>query len=472
MVLGDYVSVLRRRWLSAAVLTVAIFGLAAASTLTATKIYTATAQNFVALKGDSGADANPLNGAQFAAQRVKSYTEIVTSPDVLEPVVDALDLPYSVQQLAGKVSATNPQLTVLIMVSVVDTNPAMAAEIANAVSIELGRTIESLETPTQTSISPVKVTLTDPATPPGSPTAPNTRTNLVLGLLLGLAAGIGWAFLRNALDNTVKSASELDQIAGAPSLGTVLFDPNAKTQVLSALDPKSVSSEGYRTIRANMQYINVDSPIRTLVVTSAAPGDGKTTVACNLAIALAQTGKRVCLVEADLRRPRVAEYLQVPAGVGLTEVLSGQVQLNDALQSWGGGMFSVLPPGAIPPNPSEILGSQQMERVLGSLRESFDMVILDTPPLLAVSDAAVLASQVDGAVIVVRYGKSSRDAVRNAFGSLEQINAKILGTVLNAVPAKRSGSYGYGYGYGYSETPTGKKVKKNTTPDPAGTPGA
>ena len=460
MSLGDYISAVRRRWLSVLAITLVVFGFAAISTYSSPKVYTATAQNFVALASDAAGDSSPLTGAQFAAQRVKSYTEIVTSPDVLVPVVSELNLPYTAQELAGKVSATNPPLTVLLMVSAIDGSPAQAAAIANAVSVELGRTIEELETPNAQTVAPVKVTLTDPAEPPSAPSSPKTRINLILGLVLGLAAGIGSALLRNALDTTVKSPKELDQLATAPSLGAVLFDTNAKTQVLSALDATAVQSEGYRTIRANLQYVNVDDPIHAFVVTSAAPRDGKTTVACNLAIAVAQAGRKVCLVEADLRRPRVSEYLQLNAQTGLTEVLSGQIKLEDALQDWGRGMLKVLPPGAIPPNPSELLGSHQMAQVISNLKREFDVVILDTPPLLAVSDAAVLASQADGAVVVVRHGKSSKDAVRNAVASLEQINANILGTVLNAVPVKRGGSYGYAYGYGYGDGKPSGDYKK------------
>ena len=173
--------------------------------------------------------------------------------------------------------------------------------------------------------------------PPTAASSPNTQLNNAVGLLLGLAVGLAWAFVRESLDNTVKSPSELDRLANAPALGAVLFDANAKNQVLSALDTKAVQSEGYRTIRTNMQFVNVDDPVKAFVVTSAAPGDGKTTVACNLAIAIAQTGKKVCLVESDLRRPA---RNGVPAGCcrgGLTEVLAGQLKLEDALQPWGRG---------------------------------------------------------------------------------------------------------------------------------------
>lgn len=474
MELRELVALLRKRWLSLVCFVVIGLFVAGAYTLTLPKQYTASAQLFVSTTQAEGTTA--VNNAQFAAQRVKSYAEIVTSPEVLQPVVSELNLPYSAQELAGVVSASNPALTVLLDVTATDPSPVRAAEIANASAVQLGRVIENLETPNAQAIAPIKVSLTDPAEPPGSPSSPRTRINLILGALVGLVVGLGWALVRNALDNTVTSPLELDQITSAPILGAVLFDANAKTQVLSALDSKSINSEGYRTIRTNLQYINVDDPIRAFVVTSAAPGDGKTTVACNLAIALAQSGKKVCLVEADLRRPRVNEYLQLNPSAGLTEVLAGQIPLNGALQTWGNGMLKILPPGVIPPNPSELLGSHQMAQVVANLKREFDVVILDTPPLLAVSDAAVLASRADGAVVVVRYGKSSCDAVRNAVASLEQINAKVLGTVLNAIPAKRGAAYGYAYGYGYGDDTNGKattpsKVAKTPTApnDPANT---
>lgn len=474
MDLKEYLTVVRRRWVSIVGFTVVGIALAAVFTATSPKVYTASAQSFVALSAGQGDNSDPLSGAQFAAQRVKSYTEVVHSPDVLLPVIDELELPYSLAQLSEMVQVTNPALTVLLDTNVTTTSSSDSAQIADAVAISLGRQIEKLESPDKAVTSPVKVTLTNPATPPTSPTAPRPRVNLALGFILGLAAGLAYAFVRNALDNTVKSPSELDVLAAAPSLGAILFDTNAKTQVLSAMDAKSPESEGYRTIRTNLQFINVDDPVRAVVVTSAMPGDGKTTVACNLAIAIAQTGKKVCLVESDLRRPRVTEYLQLSAGSGLTEVLSGQVTLAGALQTWGRGLLTVLPPGAIPPNPSELLGSHQMANVIASLKSDFDVVILDTPPLLAVSDAAVLASQADGAVVVARYGKSSRDAIRNAVVALEQVEAEVLGTVLNAVPVKRG--YGYGYDDAGSKSAASVKARPNAkvpaTPNESAKPGA
>ena len=468
MELREYLLVLRKHWIVILVTTLVGLGVAVAVTATTPRTHTATAQSFIAVNGtDQGASVE-LQRAQFAQERVKSYTMIVSSPEVLNPVIAVLDLPYSTEELAASVSATNPSSTVLIDVSVTNQDPNEAAKIANATALSLGRTIEKIETPDSVApqpvpsesttstgeqliapatqvTSPVKVSLVQPATPPTSPSAPKRMMNYALGLLLGLAAGLAWAFLRNALDTSVRTPVQLEELTQAPQLGAVLFNADAKKRPLTALDTTSVDSEGYRTVRTNLQFIGIDDSLGAFVITSAAPGDGKTTVACNLAIAIAQSGKRVCLVEADLRRPKVAQYLGLTASVGLTDVLAGQSTLEGALQTWNRGLLSVLAPGRIPANPSELLGPRQMSGLIGKLREQFDMVILDSSPLLAVSDASVLCGHTNGAVLVARSGRSSRDDVQHAVGALERANAKVLGTVLNAVPAKQSADYGYGY---------------------------
>jgi capsular exopolysaccharide synthesis family protein len=212
-------------------------------------------------------------------------------------------------------------------------------------------------------------------------------------------------------------------------------------------------------LRTNLRFADVDNPPRTIVVTSSMPGEGKSTSACNLALTLALTGSKVVLVEADLRKPRVCEYLGLDSGAGLTNVLAGQNTLDDVLVSWRRGTLTVLPSGPVPPNPSELLGSQHMGNLVKALSAGFDYVVIDTPPLLPVTDAAVLATLTDGALLIARHGKTSRDDVERAARSLEAVNARLLGTVLNAVPLRASG-YGYGYGYGYAEDkPAGGRSK-------------
>jgi capsular exopolysaccharide synthesis family protein len=212
-----------------------------------------------------------------------------------------------------------------------------------------------------------------------------------------------------------------------------------------------------------LRYVDVDNPPRSVVITSSLPGEGKTTTACNLAIALAQDGSKVLLVEADLRLPRVAEYLGVDGSLGLTDVLIGQTDPQAAIISWQRGLLDFLPSGAIPPNPSELLGSKHMVDLLEQFTRSYDIVVIDSPPLLPVTDAAILARVADGALLVTRYASATKENVTDASEHLHQAGARLLGTMLNFAPARKRAGYGYGYGYGYggatsSETDTGRRI--------------
>ncbi len=447
MELRDLITVLKRGviWILAFLLGGIL--LSVAMTASSTKIYTATAVNFVALS-ETYRNQGAFTGAQFASSRVKSYTELVTSPDVLLPVINELGLETTPSSLGGSVSASNPPGTVLLEVSASNPTPALAAQIANAVAVQLGVVAEQIETPQGRSNAPVKITLVQPAVTPSSPSAPNSRMNLGLGVVAGLGLGVGIVLLRHALDRTVKDPAQLRELTGAPSLGLVLYDTGFKPGNVVALNQKSVLAEGYRTIRTNLSFINVDNPPKAITVTSIAPGDGKTTTACNLAVALALAGQKVCLVEGDLRKPHAASYLGLTPPLGLTDIFTGNATVEQALVGWNRDLLKVLAAGPVPPNPSELLASQHMRDVLTELTAIFDIVIVDAPPLLLVSDPAIVASQTDGAIIVARHGRTTRDQVVLACEALGTVGARILGTVLNAVPPKDASSYGY-YGYGY-----------------------
>jgi capsular exopolysaccharide synthesis family protein len=204
-------------------------------------------------------------------------------------------------------------------------------------------------------------------------------------------------------------------------------------------------------VRTNLQFVDVDHPIKLIVVTSSIAAEGKSTTATNLAVVFAETGSRVLLIEADLRRPRVSDYLGLERAVGLTNVLAGQVSIDEVLQRWGTDGLTVLPCGSIPPNPSELLGSQNMVDLLTGLRQRFDTIIIDTPPLLPVTDAAVASVLADGVVVVVRYGRTNRAQLAAAVRSLESVDARVLGCVLNMQPAKQAEGRGRYDGYGYYE---------------------
>ncbi|MCU1693581.1 MAG: putative tyrosine-protein kinase [Frankiales bacterium] len=423
------------------------------------KVYSAQAELFVSLSesggGDSIAGLNTAN--QFATQRVQSYAKIINSPAVTRDVVASTNAPISYLQLAKRVTAAPPPGTVLIDVSVVDRDPARAQQYANAVALRFTKVVAELERVGVNDAAPVKVSVVRQAELPGAPIAPRPKVAVALGLLLGLAVGVAFSVLREVLDTTLKTPNDVTQFLGLPTLGAIAFDPDAPKRPLVVLDnPQSIRAESFRQLRTNLQFVNVDEGPKSLVVTSSVPGEGKTTTTCNLAIALAQTGLQVILVEGDLRRPRVADYMGLESAVGLTDVLIGRADLEDVLQPWGeSGTLKVLASGPIPPNPSELLGSKHMAEVMRSLEGQADLVVVDAPPLLPVTDAAVLATETSGVVLLVRCQRTRREQAARALEALEAVGATVYGAVLNMVPTRGPDAYtyGYGYGYGYGYTP-------------------
>jgi non-specific protein-tyrosine kinase len=208
-------------------------------------------------------------------------------------------------------------------------------------------------------------------------------------------------------------------------------------------------------LRTNLQFVDIDCPPRSIVVTSSIPDEGKTTTAINLSIVLAQSGVRVLLIEADLRRPKISQYLGVESAVGLTNVLVGRTELHDAVQTWGrSGELKVLPSGPPPPNPSELLGTQGMADLIRELERDYDLVLIDAPPLLPVTDAAVIAGSASGAVMVVRHGHCRRDQLSSAVRSLHAVDATLYGVVLTMTPTKGANSGYYYYGQAHSDSVT------------------
>jgi receptor protein-tyrosine kinase len=321
-----------------------------------------------------------------------------------------------------------------------------------------------LETPPGRNDAPIKATIVDSADVPIEPLEPRPLRNLSLATILGVLIGMGVALVRELLDTSVTSPQVAGAMSGAAVLGHIGFDSGAaKKPLVTALASHAPRVEAFRVLRTNLQFVDVDHDSKVFVVTSSVPEEGKTTTATNLAITLAQTGKRVLLIEADLRRPKIADILRLETSVGLTTVLVGRIALEDAIQEFAEvPNLSVLTSGAIPPNPAELLQSQTMAEVLTQLRRSFDVVIVDAPPLLPVTDAALLAAQSDGALLVIRHGKTTKDQVRNSMERLAAVDGRALGVVLNMVPQRRSSGYGEGYGYGYApeDGRHDKKVKE------------
>lgn len=214
-------------------------------------------------------------------------------------------------------------------------------------------------------------------------------------------------------------------------------------------DPKSPAAEAFRTLRTNLQFSGLDRPLRTLLITSAGPGEGKTTISANLAVAVAQSGSKVILMGADLRRPAVHSAMGASNAVGVTSVLTGHVSWEDALQPTEIEGLYLLPSGPIPPNPAELLASQRMSDLVDQLKAASDMLIIDAPPVIAVTDAGVLSRLVDGTLLVVSAGITPREIAKAAKEQLQQVGARILGIVVNRLD-EESGYYYYYYRHYYA----------------------
>ncbi|TFD17772.1 polysaccharide biosynthesis tyrosine autokinase [Cryobacterium sp. TMT2-23] len=452
MELKDYLRIFHKSWIL--ILACTLFGIAGAAgaAIATTPKYIANTQLYVSVQASAGALTGDLvQGTSFARQAVTSYVDVVNSAVVLDEVIKELSLDVTAAQLASTITSASPLNTVLIDVSVTNSDPELAAKIANSVGQNFSKVVvDRLEKPDGDAASPVKIETIQPAIVPTSPASPNVPLNIALGLLVGLAVGIGLAVLRSVLDTRIHGLHDIELVTDSPMLGGITNDPGASLRPLVVhTDPKNPRAEAFRSLRTNLQFVNIEGGPRSFVVTSSVPGEGKSTTTANLAIALAETGARVALIDGDLRLPRVAEYMGIEGGVGLTDVLIGRAELADVLQKWGKNKLFVLPSGRVPPNPSELLGSAAMARMLGVLTEEFDVVLIDAPPLLLVTDAAVLSKLCGGAIMVVASGRTKRNELTSAVKALERAGSRLVGMVITMLPTRGPDSYGYGqYSYG------------------------
>ena len=289
------------------------------------------------------------------------------------------------------------------------------------------------------------MTVISPATPPSFAFTPNTKLNAVTGLVVGLAIGVVLALARTILDTRVRTQKDIRRVSDVAVLSTVRYDrKSAHEAAVMRSQPFGDQAEAYRRLRTNLRYLNLRGPNRSIVVTSSLPTEGKTTTSINLAWAMAEGGARVLLVDADLRRPSIARHLGIEGTVGLTTVLIGEATVADVVQRWG-DMLDVLPSGQVPPNPSELLDSTTMVDLLAELASSYDVVILDSAPLLPVTDAAVLSRLTDGALVVVGSKRVHRHQLADGLATLSTAGGRVLGLVFNRVSGKDVGAtYVYG----------------------------
>jgi len=429
-----------------------LVSLVAAFSVTAltTPTYESTTRLFVSTSGNESA-ADLLTGNSFTQQRVKSYADIVTSPAVLDSVVAELNLQDIADKLPGNITATVPLNTIILEITVTDPSPYRAANIANAVANSLERVVTNLETVDPTLASPVKLSVVQPGQAAKAPAAPRPLLNLALGALIGLALGFGAALLRESLDLRIRSVEDVPDKDGVINvLGGIVFDPNVDSNPLIVhTSPKSTRAEAFRQLRTNIQFIEAAEVKKSIVVTSSIPSEGKSSTIANLAIAMADTGAKVLLIDCDFRKPKMHKYFTIEGAVGLTNLLVGQVEQADVVQRWGRKHLDLLPAGQIPPNPSELLGSEAMKKFLAKAEEDYDVILIDSAPLLPVTDAAILSKLTGGVAVVVAVGKTTKPQLSAALGHVENVGGRVLGFIMNKIPTKGVDAYRYRYSYKY-----------------------
>lgn len=457
--LKDYWLTLRRRWRLVVATLLLVVGAASLVTWQTTPQYESRAQLYIAITASDTGEL--VQGATFATQKMSTYAVLVDNRKLAQEVSSNLGGDIEPDTLMSQIRAQVIPETVSLNIIATDPDAFVARDIAQAYAEALSDQIEAYETPRGKTNPLVAATISDNAVVTDVPVSPNPVRNIGLGIVLGLLLGVGLAVVRDLLDTTVSSSEDVAQVASAPILGHINVDAAAvKLPPAEALSAATPWAESFRVLRTNMQYVEVDNDARVFVISSSLPGEGKSTTAMNLAVTLSQAGQKVALVECDLRRPTTAKRLGLDGSIGTTSVLIGKVTLDDALQLLPDTNLRVMTCGPLPPNPSELLQSHAMTQMISQLRDRFDVVIIDAPPLLPVTDAALLAAQADGMLAIVRHGKTTRDQLMHSLERLDAVDAKCVGVVINLVPVKKTRSgYGYGYGYGYTYEPLVEKAE-------------
>ncbi|MCL4499595.1 MAG: polysaccharide biosynthesis tyrosine autokinase [Chloroflexi bacterium] len=420
---------------------------AVAVTAKSPRVYEASATLLISdRRADTRNAVDSYNGVLVSERLAKVYSEVIAGKTITTQVSRRLNLPFA--KVSGQVTAATVQDTNLIKISATDNQPAQAYRIVKETVDVFANELSKTGKPSQgkgVSFGPLaSADVVDPASIPVDPIKPNLYQNMALALLLGCSGSVGSVMVLELFDRSIKDSDDLARAMSIPMVGMIPKSDRPGLEMVAR--PASAASEAYRSLRTSIQTINGTRPLRTVGVTSAGLGDGKTTVSANLAVALAQAGHQVILVSCDFRRPSLHKLFHLPNENGLSEVLTRKMTLEKSI-SHIDDRIGVIVSGTIPPNPAELLGSQRMKAVVDDLKTIAEYVILDCPPVVPVTDAALVGSIVDGTLLIVRAGKTNRKAALRAKELLDGVGTWIPGVILNG--AAVSSEYGYSYRYQY-----------------------
>ena len=410
------------------------------------EVYRASAALYVTSNPDANSQS-AYQGSLASEQRVMSYTQLVTTDAVVDGALARIDGTQMTRaQVKKAVSSSAKADTVLLNVSAETGSANDSVELANAIAGSMVQYVAKLETPPGATVPVAKLTLVTPARG-AEQVSPQTAKNCLLGLFIGACLGICVSYVLTRLDSKITSASQIDSRSDMPPLLAVIGEGDASVDDVwsQSMCGSGALPEGFRRLRTNLVFTDVDKAIRSILVTSSMKGEGKTTTAVNLARSIAEAGDRCVIVDADLRSPAVAQRFSLNGDVGFTSILRGAAQVSDVIQESGVANLDVLTSGPIPPNPSELLGSARARSVLEELQREYVYVIIDSPPVLPVTDPAVVGRYVDAVIMVVRSGMTTWPMLLRAFSVLDVARLALSGVVLNGADHGRD-DYGYGYG--------------------------
>jgi capsular exopolysaccharide synthesis family protein len=449
--LADYLGVLRRRWWMVAVaILLSTTGAGVFSSLQ-TPMYTSTLRLLVPT------GANPTaSGRQEASSAAELYAQFATTPPAVSQAIAAA----GAQRTPVAVTSSADGATPFFDIVVASSKPAVAQAVAQSYITLLPKIVITLQDDPQA--APPKFTLVQSPIRPDKPSSPKPVRNVLIGAALGLILGAATATLREALDGRVRDGLQLERTANVALLGMVPKEFRG-TSVPAMSRPKSRRAEAYRAVRTNLEFLTAQGMPRSVVVTSAAAGEGKSSLTANLGIVASRAGRDVVIVDADLRKPTVAKYFDLDSPIGLTDVLTGRWSTDEALQQVSGERLSVISSGPVPSAPGELVGSRAMANLIDELEDRFDFVIIDTPPILPVADGLSLAVNVDGVLLVARMRETTKRSLQKATAAIGRVNATLMGVVGNAaLSTLEDPTYAY-YRDGYLSKSKEKKAGRSET---------
>ncbi|MDR7382449.1 polysaccharide biosynthesis tyrosine autokinase [Promicromonospora iranensis] len=439
MSFNDLVRSIRKGWILIAALTCVSTVAFGFFSMRATPVYTAEASLYVSIS--SGQTATELNqGATYTRDQMLSFAQLAEMPVVLDPVIRGLNLDESPERLDDRIEIEVPQDTSILAISVTDPSASQAAAIANDVTTGLSELVTELAPRNAQGDSTVNARVVKVAKVPTVQSAPNTKRNVLAGFGIGLVGGVAIAFARDLLDTRVRSSSAAERYSGAPVLAKL--SRQSRKERLGTLWDDTARTEELRKFRTTLEYLTTEDETLCIVFSSSVAAEGKSTACTGLAQVLAQAGHSTLIIDADLRRPSVAQGFGMIAEAGLTSVLLNKARFDDVVQKLS-PRLDILASGVTPPNPAELLSSPSMQELVDMVRERYDIVLLDTPPLLPVADAAILSRITSGVVLVVDVRRTSQSQVEESAGLVRSAGGRVRGVVLNHVRKGGRNSYEY-----------------------------